>query len=237
MLSKQKSNLAVIFAAMIKKILVGVLLLLPFTGFSQEDELGNWWIYFGNKELSDRWDLHHEVQYRNYNFIGDLEQLLIRGGVGYHLTENNNRILVGYGYINSENNPEDGGALISTDEHRIYQEFTTSHSIAMLKLSHRYRFEQRFVEDQDMKTRFRYFLAPTLPLTSDEDKNLQWYASAYNEIFLVPGDESLTFDRNRLYGGAGAEIKPGLKVEAGYMNQFFENGGRDQLNIILRYSF
>ena len=225
-----------IFAAMKKSLLLFCLIFLPLVSFTQNDDLGNWWIYFGNKELDDRWDLHHEIQYRNYNFIGDLEQLLVRAGVGYNLTENNNRILLGYGYINSENNPADGESLISTDEHRIYQEFTTTQNVSRLKLSHRYRFEQRFIEDEDMRTRFRYFLAPTLPLTTDEDRELKWYLSAYNEIFLVPG-EGVAFDRNRLYGGVGTEIKPGLKVEAGYMNQFFENGGRDQLNLILRYSF
>lgn len=210
---------------------------LPFFGQAQSD-LGNWWIYFGNKDLNKGFNLHHEIQYRNYNFIGDLEQLLIRAGLGYNLTENNNNILLGYGYINSENDIAslDGSPLISTNEHRIYQQFQTNQNWKRFSLTHRYRFEQRFVEDQDMKTRFRYFLAPVLQLTDAESDDLKWFLSAYDEIFLT-AKEGEVFDRNRLYGGIGVGIKPGLKVEAGYMNQYLDGRKRDQLNMILRYSF
>lgn len=37
------------------------------------------------------------------NIARDLEQLLLRIGVGYNLTENNNNIFLGYGFINSQN--------------------------------------------------------------------------------------------------------------------------------------
>lgn len=222
---------------MIRFRLILLLFILPFLGHAQEnDKLGNWWIYFGNKKLKKGFNIHHEIQYRNYNFIGDLEQLLIRGGLGYNLTENNNNILLGYGYINTENDIETtGNPLQTVEEHRIYQQFQTKQSFGTFSMAHRYRFEQRFVED-DFRTRFRYFLAPTLQLTTDADKQIKWYVSAYDEIFLN-GEEGNVFDRNRLYGGVGAQLKEGLKVESGYMNQFFSEGGRDQLNVILRYNF
>ena len=86
------------------------LLMLPFIGFSQDSDLGNWMIYIGNKKLNSKWNIHNEIQYRNYNAIGDLEQLLIRGGLGYNLTKNNNNLLLGYGYILSEN------YIIGTDD-------------------------------------------------------------------------------------------------------------------------
>ena len=77
--------------------------LLPFTAFSQESNLGNWLIYIGSKKLDNQWNIHHEVQYRNYDAIGDLEQLLLRTGVGKNLTDGNNNLLLGYGFIRSEN--------------------------------------------------------------------------------------------------------------------------------------
>jgi len=130
--------------------------LLPFTAFSQESNLGNWLIYIGSKKLDNKWNIHHEVQYRNYNAIGDLEQLLLRTGVGKNLTDGNNNLLLGYGFIRSENytNEED---KIVINEHRIFQQFITKQSIGKLGVQHRYRFEQRFVED-DFKLRFRYLL-------------------------------------------------------------------------------
>ena len=86
-----------------KKIFLVLIVLIPITTIAQDSDLGNWFIFLGNKKLDSRWDFHYEVQYRNYNAIGDLEQLLLRTGIGYNLTENNNNLLLGYGYILSEN--------------------------------------------------------------------------------------------------------------------------------------
>jgi hypothetical protein len=110
---------------------------------SQEAGLGNWLIYIGNKQLNAKWNLHHEVQYRNYNAIGDLEQLLLRTGLGYNLGDKSN-ILLGYGYINGENYIGDTSEKRTSHEHRIYQQFITKQKVGKLNLQHRYRFEQRF---------------------------------------------------------------------------------------------
>ena len=61
------------------------------------------------------------------------------------------------------------------------------------------------------------------------------YASAYNEIFL--NTEKAVFDRNRVFGGLGYKLNNSIKFEVGYMNQFFENSGRDQINIITFINF
>jgi len=208
-------------------------LLCPFSNQAQDSNLGNWLIYFGNKQLDEKWNIHHEVQYRNYNAIGDLEQLLLRTGLGYNLDKNNN-ILLGYGYILSENYVGDTDDKISVNEHRIYQQYITKQKIGKIGLSHRYRFEQRFVED-DFRMRFRYFLGINIPLQYKDDGKNPFYLSAYNEIFL--NSESSIFDRNRLYGGLGYKFSKMLRVELGYMNQFFETSNRDQINLIAFVSF
>ena len=78
-------------------------LMMPTITVSQESDFGNWLIYIGNKKLNSKWNIHNEVQYRNYDAVGDLEQLLLRTGIGYNLSENNHNLLLGYGYIFSEN--------------------------------------------------------------------------------------------------------------------------------------
>ena len=205
------------------------LLVLPVFVNAQDSDLGNWLIYIGNKKLNSKWNIHNEVQYRNYNAIGDLEQLLIRTGVGYNLSDNNNNILLGYGYILSENYSGDTDDKVSVNEHRIFQQFTTKQKIGKVGLSHRYRFEQRFVED-DFKMRLRYFLGINIPLQYKEDGKNPLYLSMYNEIFL--NTKSAVFDRNRVFGGLGYKFSKTLRLELGYMNQFFEHSGRDQINII-----
>lgn len=70
--------------------------------FAQKNDLGAWYMYFGNNKISKKLNWHNEIQYRNFDAIGDLEQLLIRTGIGYDLTENNNNVLLGYGFILSQ---------------------------------------------------------------------------------------------------------------------------------------
>lgn len=209
-------------------------LVLPFYALAQSSDLGNWLIYIGSKKLNNGWNIHNEVQYRNYDAIGDLEQLLLRTGIGYNLTENNNNLLFGYGYILSENYIGETDEKVTVNEHRIFQQFTTKQKVGNLGLSHRYRFEQRFVED-DFKMRFRYFLGVKIPLQYNEQGKNPLYLSAYNEIFL--NTESSIFDRNRLYGGLGYQFSKVLRLELGYMNQFFETSSRDQINMIAFVNF
>ncbi|WP_299550719.1 DUF2490 domain-containing protein [Seonamhaeicola sp.] len=209
-------------------------LMLPILAQGQDSNFGNWLIYIGSKKLDQKWNLHHEVQYRNYDAAGDLEQLLLRTGLGYTFNEGKSNVLLGYGYILSENYVGDTDDKVSVNEHRIFQQFISKQSIGSVSLSHRYRFEQRFVES-DYKMRFRYFLALRVPFKNKEKENCKFYLSAYNEIFL--NTRSAVFDRNRLYGGLGYTLNKNIRIEAGYMNQFFETGGRDQFNLITFVNF
>jgi len=218
---------------MIKKLTLIFAILLNSIGFSQSSNLGNWMIYFGNFKINSKLNLHHEVQYRNYNSIGDLEQLLLRTGLGYNLSENNNNLLLGYGYILSENY-NDLDEKNEVQEHRIYQQFQTKQKFGRFTLGHRYRFEERFIED-NFKFRFRYFLTTKMALNQKTITDKTIYLSAYNEIFL--SGHGAKFDRNRLYGGLGYKLNENLSFELGYMNQFFESSSRDQINIIMSASF
>ena len=219
-----------------KRVIFIVLIsLLAIKGFSQSSDLGNWLIYFGNKKINKNWNWHHEVQYRNYNAIGDLEQLLLRTGIGYNLTEDNNNILLGYGFINSQNYLPSTDEKQGINEHRIYQQFITRQNIGRVNVQHRYRFEQRCIESQDFRMRFRYFLAFSIPLNNKEMIDKTFYLSSYNEIFLNHNDN--VFDRNRLYGGIGFKLNKQARVEIGYMNQFLNNGNRDQINLITFLNF
>lgn len=185
-------------------------------------------MYFGNAVLDERFNIHHEIQYRNYNFAGDLEQLLIRGGIGYNLTENNHNLLLGYGYIQSEVEGPNGG-IPAIIEHRVYQQYLGSHSLGRIALMHRVRMEERFSSGQT-DYRFRYFLSGRFPINSQTIGAKTIYASAYSELFLIP-DKSGFFERNRAYVALGYAINKQLKVELGYMNQIFSDRNSPQFQV------
>ena len=210
------------------------MLLLPYIATAQSSDFGNWLIYIGSKKVNSKWNIHNEVQYRNYDAIGDLEQLLLRTGVGYNLSENNHNVLLGYGYILSQNYVADAQEKSDVNEHRIFQQFTSKQKIGSMSLSHRYRFEQRFVE-ADFKLRLRYFLAFKVPIIKTDTLPSKLYISAYNEVFL--NTESSVFDRNRVYAGLGYQLHKNVRIEAGYMNQLFEKSSRDQFNLITFVNF
>jgi len=197
---------------------------------AQQSETGNWFIYFGNQQLNKKWNWWNEVQYRNYNFAGDMQQLLLRTGFGINLSENNNNLLLGYGFIRSRNYIGNIDSTRSSNEHRIYQQFITRQNFGRVYLQHRYRIEERFIAD-DFRLRFRYFLALNLPLNKKTMSAGSVYASAYNEIFL--NAESPLFDRNRIYGALGYVFSKNFRAELGYMNQSLENSGRNQFQVVL----
>ena len=222
--SKTESNMK-------NQLLIILFLINIFSVKSQESNIGNWLIYFGNKDLNSSFNWHHEIQHRNYNVLGELEQLLVRTGLGYNVNENNN-ILLGYGFIDSRNKAIESNEILKVNEHRIYQQFISKQVIGKIKIQHRYRFEQRFIED-DFKLRYRYFLSLNIPLLKT---NKKYYISAYNEIFIDASQEN-SFDRNRIYGGLGYKLNSNIKLELGYMNQIFNNSTRDQFNVICFFNF
>lgn len=211
-----------------------VLAMAPLWLMAQPSDLGNWWIYFGDKKINQKWNWHHEVQYRNFNFIGDTEQLLLRTGIGYNLTENNNNIHFGYGFIYTEPYIGNTDEKTSFNEHRLYQQFITRQSFGRFSLQHRYRFEQRFFAD-DFRLRLRYFLSLNIALTQKQMMDKTLYLSFYNELFMNTNE--VFFDRNRLYGGLGFRFSKTIRTELGIMNQSTNTVSRNQLNIITFLNF
>ncbi|MEM6605439.1 MAG: DUF2490 domain-containing protein, partial [Pseudomonadota bacterium] len=49
-----------------------------------EEQLGAWYMYFFDTKLhNSRWGFQGDIQYRDFELAGDLEQLLLRGGLTY----------------------------------------------------------------------------------------------------------------------------------------------------------
>ena len=214
------------------KSLITVFLLICFFNltFSQQSKVGSWFIYFGNQKINEKLNWHNEIQYRNYNIINDRNQLLLRTGIGLNLTQNNNNILLGFAFIESQNYTPNTNEKLYSKENRIFQQFITKQNFGRIFLQHRYRIEQRFIND-DFKIRFRYFLGLNVPLNNKLMAENTIYLSVSNEIFI--NKELPMYDRNRLYGAIGYLINKYLKVEAGFMNQTLEKSNRNQFQLVI----
>ncbi|WP_035457030.1 DUF2490 domain-containing protein [Algoriphagus terrigena] len=208
-----------------KKLLILVLLsTFSLSSFAQDDsDLGSWYMYFGNFRFSDSpWAIHGEVQYRNHNMVGDLEQLLLRSGLQYNIKSGQASFLVGYASVTTGAH---GDIDAGVHENRIYQEAILRQKVGKVGLMHRYRFEQRWVGDTDLRTRFRYALFVNVPLNKKElSEKGAFYAQVYDEIFIngkTPDGPAANqyFDRNRFYLGLGYRVSPGMALQFGVMEQ------------------
>ncbi|GAL72170.1 DUF2490 domain-containing protein [Jejuia pallidilutea] len=199
-----------------------------------QSKTGAWYMYFFNTQFKNSdFGIQGDLQHRNWNVLGDLEQLLVRTGVTY--TPKNSGIMFTLGYANITTGTF-GDSTVSTNENRIYQEGLFSQKLGgRFFLTHRFRYEQRFVENQDFRTRYRYNLFLNIPLNKKTLEKNAIYTAFYNEIF-VNGQTNIgnnntvaLFDRNRTYLGLGYVLKPGQRFQLGWMNQKTNNWGKGQL--------
>lgn len=223
--------------------LVCVYFFLPSVGNAQvdEDKIGAWYMYFFNTTIKESaWGIQGDIQYRNWNLGGDLEQLLLRGGITYTPKTADIKFTLGYGNITTGTY---GSGNVTTLESRIYQEALFPVRFGKrFYTNHRFRFEQRFVENQDFRTRYRYNLFLNVALNKVEMEKNTIYLALYNELF-INGQRNIgngasveIFDRNRFYAALGYIIKKGLKVQVGIMNQTTDSWNKNQLQLSLHHS-
>ena len=206
-----------------------MLWLSPMAVIAQQDNVGGWHAYFGNVAIPEsRFSIDAEAQFRYHEMGSDLQQLLLRSGVKFAATESLS-LTAGYAFVQTENV---GGPDSPVRENRLYQEANLTQKTWRFNFRHRFRYEQRFVEDRDFNTRYRYCLFVDIPINRPEMDAKTFYASLYNEIFIngqKTSDNRAVFDRNRLYLGAGYRFSKNLAVQAGWMNQVLENSAKAQV--------
>ena len=183
-----------------------------------------------------------DVQHRNWNPGTDLEQLLIRAGLTYALPESPLLVTGGVAHITSG---EFGDSDETSAERRLYQEALLRQPLGrVVALRHRYRYEQRWVDGQDFRTRFRWdALFGDVALNGRGTGNGSIYLALYNEVF-VNGELEIgrgvtveRFDRNRFYTAVGFGISDRAQLQAGYMIQTLPGGSKGQIQVSLHASF
>ena len=138
----------------------------------------------------------------HYNFTGS-----ITGGLGYDYL------------LNDPGN----------NEQRLWQEVMFKNLLGKSTLSHRFRLEERFIEEIPVIYRTRYNLKANYPLSGGK-----WALVGSNEIFFnlnsrgtgpAPG-----LDQNRLFAGLGYRTGANSKVEFGYLWRYLNRRDTESIN-------
>ena len=199
-----------------------------------ESTTGIWYMLFYNKQFSDsQFGVQGDFQDRNWDLDGDFEQRLIRNGLTFKPKESNLLLTLGYGNIQSG---EFGPDSNRKQEHRIYQEALIHWKISdRISTSHRYRFEQRWIDEFKMKTRHRYNLFVNVALNQASFEKGTIYLALYSELFLYSWD--VVIDRLRVYSAIGYEFSQGSKLQLGVMRQYVNSvEPKNQLQLSLHRS-
>ncbi len=216
----------------------------PHAALAQLDEsqVGAWYALVWNSRFDDsRWGLQGDVQHRNFDLAGDLQQVLLRAGVTYDAPALPGSLTFG---VASVSTGEFGPGSNKTRENRIYQQWSLpTLQAGRWRIGQRFRFEQRWFQGQDLRTRLRYSLTATLPLNGGDLSPGTYYLSIGNELFLngqqgIGGGRRVDyFDRNRIGAGLGYSAGNGTRLELGYMRQITDNVSKGQLMVTVRRRF
>jgi hypothetical protein len=231
---------------MLKSFLIGIVLLFGSTILTaqsvEEDKLGAWYMYFFNTNFGDsQFGIQGDYQFRFWNAGSDLEQILLRTGFTYVPKNTNLKFTLGYGNITSGT---PGESKAKSNESRVYQELLMPTKVGKrFYFTHRFRFEQRWVENQDFRTRYRYNLFLNVPLNQDKLGKDAIYLALYNELFVngqrdIGDNRSVQlFDRNRTYLGLGYGLFDKVRVQLGWMRQTTDNWAKNQAQVSIHQKF
>lgn len=218
---------------------LGIVIFLNYNTSSAQTSSGKtgvWLMGFNQTRLHDKWSIHTEAQYRSFEINPNTEQMLLRGGINYHIN-NSVFISIGYAYITNYAFDKEQVSGVQVSENRIWQQFYTRNTIGRCLFEHRYRLEQRWIQSNNNTRyldRIRYLLRVTIPLNKKEIEKNTLFLSFYDEIFI--NLTSSPYDRNRLYGGIGYQFLPNANIQIGYLAQTVNTTTKQYLQAAIFYN-
>ncbi|GAB3257739.1 DUF2490 domain-containing protein [Larkinella harenae] len=201
-------------------------------------------MYDGDHQLSKKWSLHTEYQWRRIGFVRTWQQSLARLGVNYKLGEN---VELGGGYTYFVTFPYGKHPVadqnVPTPEHRLYQDIQLDDTVGRFFLNHRFRFEERWLSQLaeegsrqisrwDYENRIRYQITAHVPLQGATIDDSEFYLTFFDELFISFGKNAgmNIFNQNRLLGGVGYQFRDNVQLELGYLNQITQHAENDPVS-------
>ncbi len=194
--------------------------------YAQRTDFQQWTLVTANVSLDQekKWLFYMEAQPRIGDDITRLERLLIRPAVGYNIAENLTAYL---GYAWTPTFMDSHYEVDFRNEQRIWQQLLYKHDWMGLKWQHRFRQEQRIIDDaSSTSNRSRYLLRGSYRFCDCENFGL----TGYNELFVtensVERGPRAGFDRDRFFFGPYWEMGAG-RYEIGYLGEYGKRFGND----------
>jgi len=214
-----------------------------FASLRAQPGFGGWLATFNTVKTGKKTSIHSDFQLRSTDDIRQVQTLLLRAGLNYHMHANLT-LTAGYAFI--PNRREIGTTSGYLAEHRIWEQLIIGHKLNSMAVSHRFRLEQRFIPTATVisnqlekdgsvyANRLRYFIRNILPLKKGGKTSSYFFAALQNEVFLNIGNTSpvngALFDQNRFYIAVGRRLSTKADLEIGYMNQYVDGRGTQFTN-------
>ncbi len=210
------------------KHIIIILLLIPVAVFSQsttDQGYSSWNSVILDYTINNKVYIKNEAHFRRTNFLKNWQQLLIRPSVHYKY---NDAVDLSVGYSFSKNFREN----YNFNENNVWEQVILSHISGKSKFKHRFRLEQRFIDQvfelpngTDFKMRFRYRFTWGMPLLKIIN-NKKISITVFDEIWLNTnlGIVPKSLNQNWFYVGLSYPILKNTSLGLGYMNDYLPTG-------------
>jgi hypothetical protein len=220
------------------------------------NHFSGWAALFGTTKLSSKFSLHLEAQVRSNNEWKEVQTLIFRTALNYHI-ESNQMATVGYAIIGHHRTIDSISGW--GPEQRIWEQFILNKTFSikdhLVSVQNRFRLEQRWIsrsvvsedklvtDDYIFAQRIRYFARAIYPYSRTPEKIFLKgsYFSLQDELFFNLGNTSgvngKLFDQNRAYFSLGYRFSSKYDLEFGYMNQIINGrGSLKTINNIIQFA-
>lgn len=203
-----------------------------FAQIEKAEQSIEWFGLTNNIKVSKRLTVLAEGQFR---YAGSFQPMQFQARTGLGIKINDHFSIMPLAYVYSWN-PIYGvqPASYANNEHRTFQQFQYKHTVGIINLDYRVRFEQRFIQVHETNNgeviskgytlylnRMRARVAAQVPINRKTIEAKTVFASFYDELFVEFGGATIYTDpdQNRVFVGGGYQVNKVINVQAGFLYQ------------------
>ena len=185
---------------------------------AQSNKTGSWDIINLTYHVNSHFGLYTEAEVRSQTISNEFFYHELKAGISYYLPHKTS-LFIGFGNYETYQTTGSGSFKkpVTVNEYRLWEQFTLWNNIGSIKIEHRYRIEQRWINGI-YSNRFRYRINPIIPINHSSVIACTLFLSAFDEVYFT--DTAPYFIRNKVFGGVGYQFSKLLALQVGFTRQF-----------------